>query len=281
MRQEKHSIWFNRVALVTGGSSGIGLEAGKQLAAQGAHVFLAARRVELLDGALKALEAARVSPSQCFGIYSVDVSDAAQAAGVVEAVTARAGLPDLVINSAGVVHPGYIQDLDLERYRWMMEINYFGVVNIVKAVLPGMMERRSGQIVNISSAASFLGITGYSAYAPSKVAVNGFSEALRAECKPYGIQVSLAFPPDTDTPQLAYENQYKPLETQAISGTFAPLPAERVARKILEGAAAGKFWIYPNLEVRLMHYGVRFLGGVLHSFVDWFSGRARRGKDNL
>jgi len=247
------------------------------LASEGAHVFLVARRVEALNAALKALESERTSPAQCLGTFAADVSDSEQAAQAVEAVTSQAGLPDLVINSAGVVHPGYVQDLDLERYRWMMDINFFGVVNTVKAVLPGMMQRRSGHIVNISSAGSFLGIPGYSAYGPSKMAMNGFSEALRVECKPYGIKVSLVFPPDTDTPQLAYENRYKPPETRALSGTVKPLTAEQVARSILDGAAAGKFLIYPSLDVRLLHLAVRFLGGGIHPLVDWLVRRARRG----
>jgi 3-dehydrosphinganine reductase len=276
LKKSKVSGWDGKVALITGGSSGIGLAAGRLLAAQGAHVLLVARRVEPLRAALDHLETARRAPSQCFSSYSADVSAADEAEAAVEYSTTQAGLPDLIINSAGVVHPGYFQQLSLDQFRWMMEINYFGTVNTVKAALPGMIQRRSGTIVNISSAASFMGFIGYSAYAASKYAVNGFSEALRSEVRLFGIQVSLAFPPDTDTPQLAYENQYKPEETKALTGTVRPLSADTVARKMLEQVAAGKFLIFPSLDVKLMFHITRYLGGLLYPAADWITDRARR-----
>ena len=94
-----------------------------------------------------------------------------------------------------------------------------------------MIERRRGSIVGVSSAAGLVGVFGYTAYAPTKFAVRGFLETLRGELAPYGIHVGCSFPPDTDTPQLADENRYKPKETKAISGTIKPLSAERVAQE--------------------------------------------------
>ena len=99
-----------------------------------------------------------------------------------------------------------------------MDLNYFGTVNMVKALLPAMLERGSGHIVNISSVAAFLGVFGYSAYGASKYAVRGFSDVLRAEVKPLGVRVSVVFPPDMDTPGLANENKTKPFETHEIEG---------------------------------------------------------------
>lgn len=272
----KYSEWQDQVALITGGSSGIGLAAGRLLASQGAHVFLVARKSERLKEALNLLEEARQNPSQCFQIYSADVSKVDQAAAAVDFVCSHSGTPNLILNSAGVVHPGYFTDLELERFQWMMDINFHGTVNIIKAALPALLARRSGRIVNISSAASFLGFIGYSAYAASKYAVNGFSEALRAELRMHGIQVSLAFPPDTDTPQLEYEQLYKPVETKALTGTVRPISAETAASQILKQAAAGKFLIFPTFDVKLMFYLTRWLGGALHPLVDKITDRARR-----
>jgi 3-dehydrosphinganine reductase len=126
-----------------------------------------------------------------------------------------------------------------------------------------------------------MGVIGYSAYAASKYAVNGFSEALRSELRPFDIQVSLAFPPDTDTPQLAYEKHYRPAETNAIAGSMRPLPADTVAKKMLEQAAAGNFLVFPSLDVRLMYYASRYFRGLLPLAVDWIIDRSRRAGSGI
>jgi 3-dehydrosphinganine reductase len=248
-----NSHWKDKVVLVTGGSSGIGLALARLLAANGAHVWLAARERVRLESALKELESACYSGEQRCGFVSADLSVPAEAVEAVSKVSQAVGVPDVVINSAGAAHPGYVLDLSLDIFRWMMESNYFATVHVTKAVLLGMIERRSGHIINISSMAGFLGVFGYTAYGASKFAVTGFSEVLRAEMKPHGIRVSVAFPPDTDTPQLAYENQYKPPETKAIAGTTHARSAENVAQAILQQAERGQFLIFPGLEARLIY----------------------------
>jgi 3-dehydrosphinganine reductase len=249
----QNQYWNKKVVLVTGGSSGIGLAAAKQLAAAGAQVWLSARRREVLEAALKEVEAARRDESQLCGIVPADVSDPKQAAQLVETVTRFAGAPDAVFNSAGITQPGYVQELSLEVFERLMQVNYFGTVYVTIAVLPGMLERGSGHIINISSMAGYLGVFGYSAYGATKFAVAGFSEVLRAEMKSHGIRVSVAFPPDTDTPQLAYEEPFKPAETKAISGNAKALSAEKVARSILRQAEKGHFMIFPGTDSRLFY----------------------------
>jgi 3-dehydrosphinganine reductase len=251
MAQDQY--WNKKVVLITGGSSGIGLAAAKQLAAAGAQVWLNARRSEVLEAALKEVEAARHDPSQLCGFVPADISDPEQAARVVETITKSAGVPDVVFNSAGISQPGYIQDLSLEVFERLMQVNYFGTVYVTKAVLPAMLERGSGHIINISSMAGYLGVFGYSAYGATKFAVAGFSEVLRAEMKSHGIRVSVAFPPDTDTPQLAYEEPFKPAETKAISGNAKALSAEKVAHSILQQAGKGHFMIFPGIDSRLFY----------------------------
>ncbi len=245
--------WNDKVVLVTGGSSGIGLAMARQLSSYGAHVWLVARRKANLETALKEVEAARSSPAQRFGMVSADLSVPAETVEAINEVIESGGLPDIVINSAGAAHPGYVQELSLDIFRWMMEVNYFATVYVTKAVLPRMIQRGSGHIINISSIAGYLGVFGYTAYGAAKFAVTGYSEALRAELKPHHIQVSVVFPPDTDTPQLAYENQFKPAETKAISGTAKALSADQVARSILQQAARGKFLIFPGTDARLIY----------------------------
>jgi 3-dehydrosphinganine reductase len=245
--------WNNKVVLITGGSSGIGLAAAKQLAAAGSHVWLAARRLELLEPALKEVQAARRESSQVCGIVSADVSDSQQARRIVETVTKSVGVPDVLINSAGISQPGYVQDLAPEVFERLMQVNYLGTVYVTGAALPGMMKRGSGHVINLSSATGFMGIFGYTAYGATKYAVAGYSEALRAEMKKHGIRVSVAFPTDVDTPQLAYETPFKPVEMVALEGNAKPLSAEKVAHTILRQAEKGRYMILPGTDAVMFY----------------------------
>lgn len=275
--KRSNTHWKDKLVFITGGSSGIGLALARLLAASGAHVWLAARERDRLESALREVESASNSPSQRCGIVSADLSVPDEAADAVSKVIQSAGLPDIIINSAGVAHPGYVQDLPLDVFRWMMGTNYFATVYVTKAVLPGMIERRSGHILNISSMAGFLGVFGYTAYGASKFAVTGFSESLRAELKPHGIRVSVVFPPDTDTPQLAYENQYKPPETRAISGTAHALSAGQVAQAILQQAERGSFLIFPGSEARLVYIlSSKLPRSLVFAVMDWLASKGRK-----
>ncbi|MBN1265365.1 MAG: SDR family oxidoreductase [Anaerolineales bacterium] len=265
----------NVIAVITGGSSGIGLALAKQLAAQGAHVWLVARDEEKLQAALSSVQEATLSSEQNCGYVKADVSLYEQVEQAFKEISEKAGTPDLVINSAGVVHPGRFVDLELEKFHWMMDINYFGTLHTIKAVLPAMLSRGSGYLVNISSAAGFAGLFGYSAYGSSKYAVSGLSDVLRAELKPEGITVSIVFPPDTDTPQLAYENQFKPPETKALAGAAKPMTAEQVAKLILRDIQRGKYLILPG-DTKLLFKLQNLLGGWLYPLMDFLIRNARR-----
>jgi 3-dehydrosphinganine reductase len=275
MRQ-KISVWNEKVALVTGGSSGIGLAIARLLAKEGAHVWLIARRQDVLDSALAEVEAARLSAARRCGAVAADVSDPGQVVAAVEHITQAASLPDLVVNSAGVTQPGYVQELGLDVFRQMMDINYFGTVYVTKAVLPGMLKRGSGHIINISSGAGFVGVFGYSAYGASKYAVRGFSDVIRAELKPLGIRVSIVFPPDTDTPQLAYEAPYRPPETKALASNAKVMSSEAVAKTVLQQAARGRYVIIPGVETKLFYWLIGHSGNAVYPVMDWLIARARK-----
>jgi 3-dehydrosphinganine reductase len=278
MISSKPSVWNDKVALVTGGSSGIGLAIARLLAQQGAHVWLVARRKEVLETALSEVLSARSDQSQHCGIFPADISDAAQAAAAVEHVSAQACVPDLLVNAAGITHPGYVQDLSLEIFRAMMDVNYFGTVYITKAALPGMLQRGSGHIINIASMAAVIGAFGYSAYGASKYAVRGFSDVLRSELKPLGLHVSIVFPSDTDTPQLAYEEPFKPPETRALASNAKVMTPEAVAKATLQQAARGRYIILPGLENNLFYWLNGHLGNAVYPVVDFLISRARKQK---
>jgi len=269
------SFFDGKLALITGGSSGIGLALAKQLVARGARVWISGRREDALTAA--SLQIQQATGRTC-NLFPADVADPAQVARLVDEITRRDGTPDLVINSAGITRPGYVQDLPLEVFRQMIEVNYLGTVYVVKAVLPGMLERGSGHLVNISSGAGFLGVFGYSAYGASKYAVRGFSDVLRAEMKPHGIRVSIVFPPDTDTPQLAYEMPFKPPETKVISGNARVLTADAVASSILRGVERNRYIILPGFDIWFFYHLNNLLGSAVYLLMDWMVADARRKK---
>lgn len=245
--------------MISGGSSGIGLALAKRLAGAGSNVWLIARRRDLLQTALEQVQASAHSPAQAFGFSAADLTVVDQAQQAAAEVLAKAAKVDVLINSVGAAHPGYVQDLSLEIFHWMMAANYFAPLYLTKALLPHFIDQRSGHIINIASAAALLGVFGYSAYGAAKYALVGFTEVLRAEMKPYQIRVSIVFPPDTQTPQLEYENRFKPAETKAISGNAAQLSPDQVAKAILQQAARGHYAIFPSADVHLIYWLVKLL----------------------
>jgi 3-dehydrosphinganine reductase len=143
---------------------------------------------------------------------------------------------------------------------------------MTKAVVPHLLNKRAGHVLNVSSLAGVLGIFGYTAYAASKFAIVGFSQALRGEMWPQGIKVSVCLPPDTDTPQLDFENKHKPAETKAIAGTVKMLSPDAVADAMVQGMARGSFEIYPDLGSRFVALGQ----GMLPAVTRWVCDSAQR-----
>lgn len=246
--------------LITGGSSGIGLAAAHQLVGHGATVTLLARRESVLQEA-KAKLGGRAH------LVTVDVANLADVRSLVGAHIA-AHPADMLLNNAGVVMPGRFLELKDEDFRWMMDINYFGTVNMCRVVLPQMVARGGGHVLNVSSMAGVIGIYGYTAYAASKFAICGLSDALRGEMWPHKVAVSVCMPPDTDTPQLAFENQYKPKETKAIAGNVKTMTADAVASAMLDGMAAGKFEIIPGMDGKVSALAQRWVPGIVRMVCD-------------
>jgi 3-dehydrosphinganine reductase len=240
-----------RHALITGGSSGIGLATAGLLAAQGWRLSLIARGRERLEASARALRALAGDP-EAVRPYAADVADRAQCAGAVAAAIAAAGAPELLLACAGIVRPGYFEDIPAADFERAMAVNYFGALHAVQAALPAMRARGSGHVIFVSSGAGLIGVFGYSAYAPSKFAVRGLAEVLRAEMRPAGIRVSVVYPPDTDTPQLAEEARLKPVETRAITARGGVLSADEVAREIVRAVGRDEFTIAPGSAMRLL-----------------------------
>ncbi len=239
--------WPGRHVIITGGSSGIGKATAMLLAKRGANISILARDPQKLELAKR--EIAASGRGQVFS-HSADLAVRAQAEQAIASAVEALGAPDLLVTSAGIAHPGYFQALPIEIFEQTMAINYFGTLYCIKAALPQMTS--GSHIALIGSGAGLIGIYGYTPYSPSKFAVRGLAESLRGELKVSNIGLSIVYPADTDTPQLAAENLTKPAETQRITATAEMWSAERMAAAIVKGIEQKAFVIAPGQEMSIL-----------------------------
>ena len=263
-----NQFFTGKLALITGGSSGIGYALANQLVEAGASVILLARSQEKLDEAKTSLSSQLSQPDQLIHAIPVDVTDVESLSMAIEDMAKTIGIPDFIFNCAGVALPGYVEQLKLEVFKWTMDIDYHGTVNVIKLLLPHLLQRGSGHIINFSSMAGVIGTFGYSAYSGAKFAVRGFSDVIRSELTPKNIRVSIVYPPDTDTPQLAFENQFKPYETRELAGSDKPISAAAVARETLKSVSRGKYAIVPGAEAKLLYFLGTRLGNWVYPVMD-------------
>lgn len=172
------------VALVTGGTSGIGLAAARALRSAGCHVFTMSRRVlESEDGTH----------------FSVDITNEEALQTAVEALYGEAGRIDILVNCAGFGISGAVEFTEGADAKRQFDVNFFGMVNVNKAILPLMRQQGGGRIVNISSVAAPVPIPFQTYYSASKAAINAYTLALANEVRPFGISVCAIQPGDIDT----------------------------------------------------------------------------------
>lgn len=179
-----------QVAVVTGASSGIGRRLALDLAARGALTIGIARRAELLT----ALERELVATSPASGTRVGDVSDTSALEAILGDIETAHGRVDILINNAGIETATPADDGFTDDYRHIFDVNFFGVVAGTLAVLPGMLSRRSGVIVNVSSDTARAPEPGEAAYAASKAAIAAFSESIAHEVAGRGIHMHVLYP---------------------------------------------------------------------------------------
>jgi NAD(P)-dependent dehydrogenase (short-subunit alcohol dehydrogenase family) len=275
--------WKGKNAYVSGGSSGIGFAVAQELLSRGCSVVLIARDAARLANSRGRLlrftgMAADSPPSDTAGpvrILSLDVSDHEAVIQALGNCFDIYGEPDIVVNCAGMAYPDYFEKIPYDVFRKTMDTNLGGVWNILSALVPRMIERKTGIIVSVSSIAGFLGVFGYAAYSASKFAVFGLMEVLRGELKPHGIRVHVLCPPDTDTPQLAQEDATKPPETRAVSGNGGIMQPFEVAEALVRGIERKRFVIIPGFFGNFTYLMSRLFPGLVRLIMDGDIKKAR------
>ncbi len=200
-----------KTIIVTGASSGIGLTVSKYLAQAGAHVLLLARTKDKLDEVKAEIEAEGGKAS----VFPCDLNDMESIDAVSKEILASVDHIDILINNAGrsirrAVHESVDRFHDFER---TMQLNYFGAVRLVLNLLPHMMQRKDGQIINISSIGVLANATRFSAYVASKAALDAFSRCLSAEVHSHKIAITSIYMPLVRTPMIAPTKMYKYVPT--------------------------------------------------------------------
>ncbi|HEX8998901.1 MAG TPA: SDR family NAD(P)-dependent oxidoreductase [Blastocatellia bacterium] len=180
----------NNVAVVTGAASGIGRALAVRLAEEGAQLAIS----DVNKTGLEETASLATRPGVKITTHIVDVSDRERMAGFANEVVAEHGRANLVINNAGVALGGTTEQLSIDDIEWLMSINFWGVVYGTKMFLPILRQQSHGHLVNISSVFGIIGPPGHSAYAASKFAVRGFTEALRHELAGSSITVTCVHP---------------------------------------------------------------------------------------
>lgn len=170
---------MSKVALVTGGSSGIGESATEELLAAGFTVYAVARRVDRMGGLA---DKGAIT-------FAMDVTDDASMVAGIERIIAEQGRIDVLVNNAGYGSYGAVEDVPLDEARRQFEVNLFGLARLCQLVTPHMREQKSGRIINISSIGGRFYEPFGAWYHATKFAVEGFSSCLRLELRPFGIQV--------------------------------------------------------------------------------------------
>ena len=219
-----------KTVIVTGASSGIGRATAIEMARRGANVVIGARRSQPLEETAAACRAHGVTALA----IPTDVTKPEDCRRLIEA----AGRVDVLVNNAGFAIFDRVADAKLDELHELMNTNYFGAVHCTQAVLPQMLERGEGTIVNVSSITGIMGFARMGGYCATKFALIGFTEALRDEVIARGVRVALVCPGTTDTEFFVKaERGMMP----AASRLMLAVKPERVARAVCNAAEDGRY----------------------------------------
>jgi short-subunit dehydrogenase len=250
------NAFANRVAIVTGASSGIGRALAKALAGEGAKLGLLARREDLL----KALAEEIRAEGATVAVAAADVTDRAQTETAIHHLGSQLGPIDLLLANAGVGTPTLLDPVNVADVEQMFRVNVLGVVYAIAAVLPEMLRRRQGHLAAISSLGSYKGLPGESGYCASKAAVNTYMEGLRIHLRDRGIAVTTVCPGFVRTPMTDVNEFHMPWL----------LEADEAARRIVRA-------LHQRRKVYNFPWQTTVLTKMTRWLPDWLLARSMRG----
>jgi short-subunit dehydrogenase len=242
-------------ALITGASAGIGREFARQLAGRAQSLILVARReqklIELRD------ELRRAHPNLIVDVQETDLADSVQLKKLITWLDREKIDVDLLINNAGLGDIGSFVTSDSRRNEQIMLVNIVALTSLIRHLLPQMIRRKHGGILNVSSSAGFLPIPGFAVYAASKAYVTSFSEALRAEVHRTGVSICTLCPGPVHTEfQEIAKRPEGPSETGPELVHVAP---EQVVREALRALEAARPLVIPGFAMKLGMFLVRMM----------------------
>ncbi|HET9590175.1 MAG TPA: SDR family oxidoreductase [Anaerolineales bacterium] len=232
-----------KVVIVTGASSGIGEATARRFGREGAKVVLAARRVDRLEALAQEISGMGTGAETL--VVPADLSKLEDIKSLIDQTLETFGRIDVLVNNAGFGRLDWLENLDpVKDIRAQFDVNVLGVVQTTRQALPVMIKQRSGHIINMGSLASLVATPTYTIYAASKHAVHGFSEALRREVKPWGIDVSMLYPGGVKTEFGEHAGIKR--KTKATTPKWLVLSAEDVGRAVVQLVRNPRaMWIIP------------------------------------
>lgn len=245
----------NCTALITGASAGIGREFARQLAGRARTMVLVARRQDRLEE-LRAELIARV-PNLSVHLYPADLSRDEDVEALGSALERDGIVVDFLINNAGLGDRGAFATSEPQRAKDIVLVNMLSLTLLTRRLLPPMLERRRGAILNVSSSASFLPIPRMAVYAASKAYVTSLSEALRGEVGPHGITVTALCPGPVHTEFDAVA--MRPHDPRDKAPEFTYVAVEEVVRAALDGVERGRAIVIPGTAMKIAMLLVRLI----------------------
>lgn len=251
-----------KVVLITGASSGFGEDAARLFAREGASVVLAARRIDRLQDLVAKIQAengeAMATP--------VDVTNRADVENMVKSVIENYERIDILFNNAGFGRLDWLENLDPVRdIHTQIAVNLTGLIDVTRAVLPHMIAQKSGQIINMSSVAGWIGSPLYSVYAATKFGVRGFTDALRREVGVYNIKVTGVYPGPAAT-EFSQHTGDNVLKSHFNPPAWTRMTSEYVARKVVDAAKHPRRTVIMPWWFHLIFW----IDSVAPWLVDWF-----------
>jgi short-subunit dehydrogenase len=255
-------FYQGKVIVLTGASRGIGRELALRFAERGAHLVLAARSEDQLLEVARACEA--LNPGGRAVIVPTDVTDDTQLENLVNTALERLGRIDILVNNAGIIQGGCYADVGRESIRQTIEVNLLAAMRLTQLVLPHLLERGSGHIVNLSSASEGVAYPYFVAYSATKHAVKGFSDGLRRELAGTGVRVLRVSPGFVATDF-----------TDVVGDTYRRMglpvwPPERVARRTVDAIPTGQSEVFVGQFEALAGKVNALFPGLVDLFWRWF-----------